>query len=100
MSNPQSLMDWRRLFLTAFGIIFISELGDKTQVATMLLASEKPLYVLYVGLGSAMALITTSFIEVAIGSTIIAKFVKEQYIKVASGVAFILMAFLLWFRVI
>lgn len=100
MSEVKAEMNWKRLFLTAFGIIFISELGDKTQVTTMLLASEKPLYVLYVALGSAMALVTTSFLEVAIGSTLITKFAKTQYIKIASGGAFLVMAFLLWFRII
>lgn len=100
MSIAKAEMDWKKLFLTAFGIIFLSELGDKTQVTTMLLASEKPLYVLYVALGSAMALVTTSFIEVAIGSTLISKFCKEQYIRIASGLAFLVMSVLLWFRFI
>ena len=100
MDKDKKQMSWQKLFLTAFGIIFVSELGDKTQVTTMLLASEKPLYVLYVALGSAMALITTSFLEVGIGSTIVARFLKEKYIKVASGIAFLLMALLLWFRII
>lgn len=100
MDKDNKQISWQRLFLTAFGIIFISELGDKTQVTTMLLASEKPLYVLYVALGSAMALITTSFLEVGIGSTIVSRFLHERYIKVTSGIAFLLMAFLLWFRII
>ncbi len=100
MDKNKKQMSWKKLFLTAFGIIFISEMGDKTQVTTMLLASEKPLYVLYVALGSAMALITTSFLEISIGSTLVAKFLKEKHIKIASGIAFLLMAFLLWFRII
>ena len=100
MNKIKAEMDWKKLFLTAFGIIFLSELGDKTQVTTILLASEKPLYVLYVALGSAMALVTTSFLEVAVGSTLIAKFVKEQYIRIASGLAFLTLSILLWFRII
>lgn len=87
-------MNWR-LFLSAFGMIFLSEMGDKTQVTTMLLAGAKPHYVLYVALGSAMALITTSFIEVLIGSQIIARYLKPVVLKVASGLAFTLMGLLL-----
>lgn len=93
-------MNWKKLFLSAFGIIFISEMGDKTQVTTMLLASEKPVYVLYVALGSAMALITASFIEIIIGSTLISKFLCGKYIKIASGCAFTLMGILLLARFI
>tara|TARA_R110002095_G_scaffold209942_1_gene196818 strand:+ start:319 stop:450 length:132 start_codon:yes stop_codon:yes gene_type:complete len=33
-------MDWR-IFLTNLGAVFITELGDKTQLATMLFASDK-----------------------------------------------------------
>lgn len=88
-------MNWKKLFLSAFGIIFLSEMGDKTQVTTMLLASEKPLYVLYVALGSAMALVTASFIEIMIGSTLLARFLRGNYIKIASGCAFTIMGVLL-----
>ncbi|MHB9096072.1 MAG: TMEM165/GDT1 family protein [Eubacteriales bacterium] len=92
-------MDWKKLFLSAFGIIFLSEMGDKTQVTTMLLASERPLYVLYVGLGSAMALITASFVEIMIGSTVVARFLKGGHVKIFSGVAFTIMGLLLLLRV-
>lgn len=87
-------MNWR-LFLSALGMVFLSEMGDKTQITTMLLAGTKPLYVWYVALGSAMALITTSFIEVMIGSHILAKYLKPMVLKVISGIAFSLMGILL-----
>lgn len=89
-----SFLHWR-LFFSTLGIVFLSEMGDKTQITTMLLAGTKPLYVLYVALGSAMALITTSFIEVMIGSHILAKYLKPVAIKAISGVAFTLMGVLL-----
>ncbi len=88
-------MDWKKLFLSAFGLIFLSEMGDKTQVTTVLLASERPRYVLYVALGAAMALITASFIEIIIGSTVVARFLKGNYVKIMSGTAFTIMGFLL-----
>ncbi len=91
---------WVRLFLSAFGIVFVSEMGDKTQLTTMLLASESPSYVLYVALGSAMALVTTSFIEIIIGSTLVARFLKQHTINIVSGCAFTIMGILLLARVI
>ncbi|MFZ5633505.1 MAG: TMEM165/GDT1 family protein [Bacillota bacterium] len=90
MSAP----DWR-LFFSSLGLIFLSEMGDKTQITTMLLAGAKPLYVLWVALGSAAALICTSFIEVIIGYHIIARFIKPATIKLLSGVAFLVMGLLL-----
>jgi len=87
-------LNWR-LFFSAFAMVFLSEMGDKTQVTTMLLAGAKPAYVLYVALGSATALVTTSFIEVMIGTHILARYLKPPLIKLASGIAFSLMGLLL-----
>lgn len=87
-------MNWR-LFMSALGMVFLSEMGDKTQVTTMLLAGAKPQYIIYVALGSAMALITTSFIEVMIGAKILAKYFKPTTLKITSGIAFLLMGILL-----
>jgi len=93
-------LDWKKLFLSAFGIIFLSEMGDKTQVTTMLLASERPLYVLYVALGSASALITASFIEIIIGSTLVARFLRGSHVKILSGLGFVIMGLLLIFKIL
>lgn len=92
-------MNWR-LFLSALGMVFLSEMGDKTQVTTMLLAGAKPLYVFYVALGSAMALITTSFLEVLLGSKILAKYLKPATLRITSGVTFSLMGLLLFFGIL
>ncbi|MFZ5596866.1 MAG: TMEM165/GDT1 family protein [Bacillota bacterium] len=86
--------NWR-LFFSALLTVFISEMGDKTQITTLLLAGAKPMYVLWVALGSVTALICTSFIEVIIGSEVIARFIKPATIKLISGVAFLLLGTLL-----
>ncbi|MBP1761475.1 MAG: hypothetical protein H6Q64_1017 [Firmicutes bacterium] len=84
-----------KLFLSTMGVILISEMGDKTQLTTLLLASENPLYICWVGLGSALALITASFLEVIIGSHIIARYLKPVTIRVVSSLLFILLGLLL-----
>jgi putative Ca2+/H+ antiporter (TMEM165/GDT1 family) len=77
------------------GVIFLSEMGDKTQITTLLLASDKPLYVLWVALGSAAALICCSFLEIIIGSQLIARVLKPQIISLASAIVFIVLGILL-----
>ena len=54
------------IFITTFTTIFIAELGDKTQIATLMLSAEsgKPIIVF---LGSSLALISSSVVGVLIG---------------------------------
>ena len=87
-------LDWR-LILKVFGVVWLSEMGDKTQVTTLFLAGAKPLYVLWVALGSAAALVTTSLLEILIGSTLVARFLHPRAIKLASSIAFIILGVLL-----
>ena len=54
------------IFITTFTTIFIAELGDKTQIATLMLSAEsgKPIIVF---IGSSLALISSSVVGVLIG---------------------------------
>ncbi len=87
-------VEWR-MFLTTLGVVFLSEMGDKTQITTLLLAGAKPQYILWVGLGSAMALICTSFIEVIVGSQILARLLQPKTIELLSALAFMVLGVLL-----
>jgi putative Ca2+/H+ antiporter (TMEM165/GDT1 family) len=51
-------MDWKLLF-TVFATIFVAEVGDKTQLATLLYASGAEVSNLTVFLGASLALIWT-----------------------------------------
>jgi Ca2+/H+ antiporter, TMEM165/GDT1 family len=79
-------MDIKVLLMT-FGMIFLAELGDKTQLATLTFAAESKSR-LAVFLGSAGALVLTSLLAVVLGS-VIARFVPTNYIKVAAGALFL-----------
>ena len=59
-------MDWK-LVVSAFGVIFLAELGDKTQLAALTLSasSNRPWSVL---LGASAALVTVSAVGVAVGA--------------------------------
>jgi putative Ca2+/H+ antiporter (TMEM165/GDT1 family) len=80
-------MDFK-ILSTVFTSVFIAELGDKTQLATMLFASDKDVSKLTVFLGAAAALVVTSAIGVAAGS-IMSNYVSEKVLQYIAGVGFI-----------
>ena len=84
-------MDWRVLF-TTFGIIFLAELGDKTQIAAMTMAAQKkrPWEVF---IGASLALTAVSAIGVLVG-TALGQYLPIEWIKRVAGAAFIVIGFL------
>jgi putative Ca2+/H+ antiporter (TMEM165/GDT1 family) len=85
-------MDWR-VFLTTFGVIFLAEMGDKTQLAAMTMSaqSKRPWAVF---IGSALALTAVSAIGVAVGS-VVGNYIPLIWIKRAAAVAFIVIGVLI-----
>ena len=78
-----------KLLLSTFGLVFVAELGDKTQLATLsLAASGQSRFTVF--LGSAAALILTSAIAVLVGAAL-ARVVPAVWIQRTAGVAFIIM---------
>ena len=82
-----------RTILYAFFLIFIAELGDKTQLATMLI-SAKSNSIIAVFIGSSAALICSSFIGVYAGAYI-TKYIPPHYIQNSAGILFIIMGLLI-----
>ena len=82
-----------KLLLSTFSLVFLAELGDKTQLATMMLAAQgkSPASVF---VGSALALVLTSLLGVVFGE-VVATTVPQRYITTGSGIAFILLGILL-----
>jgi len=88
-------MDWK-LIASTFGIVFLAELGDKTQLATFTLAAEsKSRWAVF--LGSSLALLAASAMAVLLGAEI-GRVIPEIWLKRAAGVAFILMGLLFLLR--
>lgn len=81
-------MEWK-LFFTIFVSIFLAEMADKTQLATLLFAADKEVSKLTVFAAASLALVATSAIAVAFGSTL-AQFVSPRAMSLAAGCGFIL----------
>ena len=77
-----------KIFITAFVTIFLAELGDKTQIATLLFAADKNHSKLLVFFGAALALIFTTALGVIFGS-VISEYLGEKTLKIIGGVGFI-----------
>ena len=81
-------MDWK-IFLTVFGAVFVAELGDKTQLATMLFAADKDVSKYTVFIAASAALVVASAIGVLAGS-LLSEFINEKYLHYIAGVGFII----------
>jgi putative Ca2+/H+ antiporter (TMEM165/GDT1 family) len=77
-----------KILTTVFTSVFIAELGDKTQLATILFAADKDSSKLTVFVGAALALVLTSAIGVAAGS-IVSQYVSEKTLQYVAGAGFI-----------
>ncbi len=85
-------MDWWKLFSGTFILIFLAELGDKTQLAAMAKTADAPdnsLSKWVVFAAAAMALATSTFIAVFLGHVLKAVVPDERYIKLAAAVLFL-----------
>lgn len=80
-------MDWK-IFLTIFVSVFIAELGDKTQLATMLFAADKEVSKYTVFLAASAALIVATAVGVLAGS-LLSEYINEKYLHYIAGVGFI-----------
>ena len=86
------------IFITTFTTIFIAELGDKTQIATLMLSAEsgKPIIVF---IGSSIALISSSLVGVLIGKWLSKKISPSKF-AFYTGFLMMLISLLLAFDII
>jgi putative Ca2+/H+ antiporter (TMEM165/GDT1 family) len=85
-------MDWR-LLLTTFGTVFLAELGDKTQLATLCFATGKNTF-LAAFVGSSLALVTSSLLACLLGSAL-TRVLPIRWVHLGAGVLFIVIGALL-----
>ncbi len=80
-------MDYN-IFITVFVTVLVAELGDKTQLATMLFAADKEVSKLTVFFGASLALIIASALGVLAGG-ILSQYISEKQLNYIAGAGFI-----------
>lgn len=78
-----------KIFLTIFITVLFAELGDKTQLATLLFATNKENSKLLVFLAASLALLLATGIAVILGD-VLAKYINPKYLTWIAGVGFII----------
>ena len=82
-----------KLAATVFGIVFLAELGDKTQLATLLFAGKSPGNLFVVFVGASLALVTTSAMGVLAGG-LVSQYLSPKVLSYVAGSGFVLIG--LW----
>ena len=92
---PEAEVDqstYTSVFLATFSTVFLAELGDKTQLAALLLSAEsgRPVIVFF---GASLALICSSLVGVLLGRWL-ARFIPAQLLERLAGI--LMVALGLW----
>jgi putative Ca2+/H+ antiporter (TMEM165/GDT1 family) len=71
-----------------FGSVFLAELGDKTQLATMLYATEKSIRPIHVFIAASSALVVSTLLAVVFGE-MVTRVVPPKTLKSVAGLLFV-----------
>lgn len=77
-----------KILATVFASVFLAELGDKTQLATVLFAAEAELSKLTVFVAASAALVVATGIGVLAGD-LVSQYVSPTVLKYVAGAGFI-----------
>ena len=80
-------------FITVFAVVFLAELGDKTQIAALLFAADAKHHPVFVFLAASLALIASTAVAVALGSAA-ERYLSAIPLKLIAGIGFVLIG--LW----
>ncbi len=90
-------MDLKLVFST-LGLLFVSELGDKTQLAVLtLVARHKQPVPIFIG--AALGLVLVTAVAAAVGQGV-GQIVPEEALRRVAAVLFVVMGALIWFKLL
>lgn len=85
-----------RVLLSTFALLFVAELGDKTQLAVIsMTAKHKMPFWIFVGAALALAAVTLLGV---LGGEMLTRFIPEMVLRKVAAVLFVGMVFLMWFE--
>jgi len=82
-----------KILLTVFTTVFLAELADKTQIATLLFASDEQLNKFGVFIAAASALVLSTAIAVAVGGAA-SHLLNKRVLSIIAGTGFIIIGIL------
>lgn len=88
--ETESRLSPRSVFVSGFSMIFLSEWGDKTQIASALFATEYDPYMVFIGVMTALLIL--SVMAIYLGKFLASRIDRRLITRVA-GVVFLLIGF-------
>lgn len=84
-----------RVLLSTFALLFVAELGDKTQLAVLsMTAKHKMPFWIFIGATLALAAVTLLGV---LGGELLTRFIPQTTIRKIAAVLFVAMGMLMWF---
>ncbi len=87
-----------KLLIATFGLVFLAEIGDKTQLAvfTLVARHKQPIPIF---IGAALALVLVTAIGALVGQGA-AEVIPETFLRRGAAILFVAMAALIWFEIL
>jgi len=88
--------DGLRVLLSTFALLFVAELGDKTQLAVLSMTAKHKMP-LWIFLGATLALAAVTAIGV-LGGELLTRVIPELVLRKIAAALFVVMGVLMWFN--
>jgi len=85
-----------KVLLSTFALLFVAELGDKTQLAVISMTAKHKMP-LWIFIGAALALAAVTALGV-LGGELLTRFIPEAVLRKIAAVLFVGMGVLMWFE--
>ena len=85
-----------RVLLSTFALLFVAELGDKTQLAVISMTAKHKMPI-WIFVGATLALASVTALGV-LGGELLTRFIPEMVLRKIAAALFVVMGVLMWFE--